>query len=65
MSHIENLKHLFPSGPRNSLNRGEQRWDVEEIILDVMHAVAEPQALCLRTTGTVNNPFYIIPQCFS
>jgi hypothetical protein len=30
-----------------------------------MHAGAEPQALCLRTTGTVNDPFNVIPQCFS
>ena len=65
VSHIEHLEHLFPPGSRDSLNCGEQRWNVEQVVLDVMHAVAEPQALCLRATGTVNDTFNRIPQRFS
>ena len=62
MSHIENLKHLFPSGLRDSLNCGEQWWDLEEVILDVMHAGAEAQAFCLRAAGTVDDTLNTISQ---
>ena len=54
--HVIDAEHLFGAGAAGLLNRFEDRRDRQEVVLDVVDACAETDALGLAAAGAVHHP---------
>ena len=53
--HVIDAEHFFGAGTAGFLDRFENRRDRQEVVLDVVHASAETNALSLTAAGAVHH----------
>ena len=60
VAHVVHAEHFFRAGVAGLLDRGEDRRDRQEVVLDVMHACAEADALGLTAAGAVHHAVNVV-----